>query len=239
MQFLTRNSLFCYNTTKPESKRIQSIFPRRPSRHQIQKLNWFIESSLFTGRGKTFLLNAVVNYVRGLGHIALCCASSGFAAALYPGGRTAHNLFKIDVVTERDCLTKVQCSVSANSQRAELLRKAKLVIWDEFAAAHRENFEAVDTMLRVIRKNPDVCCGGLLFIGSGDFRQIPPIIQNGSVCDRVRASIKFSPLWKEFNVVKLTLPMRQSRDENYRKYVKKVLVRTIFSHQKVFCFKQK
>ena len=111
------------------------------------------------------MLNAVVNYVRGKGQIALCCASSGFAAALYPGGRTAHNLFKIDVVTERTSFTKIQCTVPINSERADLLRQAKVVIWDEFVASHRENFEAVDKMLRVVRRNPDQCCGGLLFIG--------------------------------------------------------------------------
>ena len=63
------------------------------------------------GRGKKFLLNAIISYARSKGKVALCCASTGFAAALYPGGRTAHNLFKIDVVTERTAATQIQCDV--------------------------------------------------------------------------------------------------------------------------------
>jgi len=42
------------------------------------------------GAGKTFTYNAILDGVRALGHIALPVASSGIAALLLPGGRTAH-----------------------------------------------------------------------------------------------------------------------------------------------------
>ena len=131
------------------------------------------------GTGKTFVLDTLLSYVRGLGEVALCCASSGVAAALYPGGRTAHNLFKIDVHLETaEYPQKIQCNVSPRSQRASLLQQAKLIIWDEFVMSHRANFEAVNDMLQHIRENSRPC-GDIIFVGAGDFRQIPPVVVNG------------------------------------------------------------
>ena len=47
------------------------------------------------GTGKTFLYKLLLAHVRMEGHIALCVASSGIAAQLMPGGRTAHSRFKL------------------------------------------------------------------------------------------------------------------------------------------------
>ena len=47
------------------------------------------------GRGKTFLVNAICDHLRSLGRIVLPTATSGYAAQLYPGGRTTHSTFKV------------------------------------------------------------------------------------------------------------------------------------------------
>ena len=47
------------------------------------------------GRGKTFLINAICDKVRSLGHIVIPTATAAFAAQLYPGGRTTHSAFKV------------------------------------------------------------------------------------------------------------------------------------------------
>ena len=47
------------------------------------------------GTGKTFLYNCLCSHFRAQGKIVLCMASSGIAAQLLPGGRTAHSRFKI------------------------------------------------------------------------------------------------------------------------------------------------
>ena len=49
------------------------------------------------GTGKTFLYDTLLAHVRGNGGIALAVASSGIAALLLEGGRTAHSRFKIPV----------------------------------------------------------------------------------------------------------------------------------------------
>jgi hypothetical protein len=48
------------------------------------------------GSGKTYLYNTILGTVRNLGKIALAVASSGIAAMLLLGGRTAHSRFKIN-----------------------------------------------------------------------------------------------------------------------------------------------
>lgn len=45
------------------------------------------------GTGKTFLINLILAEIRMKGKVAIAVASSGFAATLLPGGRTAHSVF--------------------------------------------------------------------------------------------------------------------------------------------------
>ena len=47
------------------------------------------------GTGKTFLYKALLARVRSEGKIAIATATSGVAASIMPGGRTAHSRFKI------------------------------------------------------------------------------------------------------------------------------------------------
>ncbi|PKC62366.1 hypothetical protein RhiirA1_327769, partial [Rhizophagus irregularis] len=76
------------------------------------------------GTGKTFLYNTLLGKVRSNGDIALAVASSGIAALLLPGGRTAHSCFKIPINIHEDST----CSIKHNSDLASLLQIAKLII---------------------------------------------------------------------------------------------------------------
>ena len=51
------------------------------------------------GTGKTFLYKVICSKLRSDGAVVLCIASSGIAALLLPGGRTAHFMFKIPIDT--------------------------------------------------------------------------------------------------------------------------------------------
>ena len=53
---------------------------------------------------------------------------------------------------------------------------------------HKQNLQAVSEILQKVRSD-DELFGGQVFIGAGDFRQIPPIIKRGSREDTVRASV--------------------------------------------------
>jgi len=60
---------------------------------QDQPLRLFIDGK--AGTGKTTILRALCDAVRGLGRIILPTATSAFAAQLYDGGRTTHSTFKV------------------------------------------------------------------------------------------------------------------------------------------------
>ncbi len=63
-------------------------------------------------------------------------------------------------------------------------------------------FEAVDRTLRDLT-NRNEPFGGIVFVMSGDFRQVLPVIPWGSHADIVSASIKNSYLWESVEVFRL------------------------------------
>ncbi|WVZ90113.1 hypothetical protein U9M48_036443 [Paspalum notatum var. saurae] len=85
------------------------------------------------GTGKTFLYKVLLATVRGLGSTAVATATSGVAASIMPGGRTAHSWFKIPL-TIYDGLS---CSFTKQSGTAKLLKEASLITWDEATMTRR------------------------------------------------------------------------------------------------------
>ena len=79
------------------------------------------------GTGKTFLYRTLLTNLRKLGHIAIATATLGIAATLLPGGRIAHSRFKIPLTPDASST----CSISIQSDLAELIRRATVVVWDE------------------------------------------------------------------------------------------------------------
>jgi hypothetical protein len=128
--------------------------------------------------------------VRSNGNIALAVASSGIAALLLPGGRTAHSCFKIPINIHEDST----CSIKHGSDLASLLQITKLIIWDEAPMTNRHAFEAVDRTLKDIMKAVDPLLeekpfGGKVIVFGGDFRQILPVIVRGSREDIIGACL--------------------------------------------------
>lgn len=50
------------------------------------------------GRGKTYVVNTIVNYLRGQGDIVVITGSTALSVTLYERGHTAHSAFGIPVV---------------------------------------------------------------------------------------------------------------------------------------------
>ena len=65
-------------------------------------------------------------------------------------GRAAHYMFKIPVEGLDDASV---CNIPKESNRAALLRSARLIIWDEITMQHRNAPEALDRTLRDIRND--------------------------------------------------------------------------------------
>lgn len=163
----------------------------------------------FGGTGKTFVWKTLAAAIRSKRDIVLNVASSGIAALLLEGGRTAHSRFAIPINVNESSF----CCIRHDSDLAGLIRKAKLIIWDEAPMVHKHSFESLDRSCRDILRssNPnsmDQPFGGKVVVFGGDFRQVLPVIPNASRQDIVLASLKSSYLWHHCQVLKLTKNMR-------------------------------
>ncbi|KEH36233.1 PIF1-like helicase [Medicago truncatula] len=163
----------------------------------------------YGGTGKSFIWKSLSAVVRSKGLIVLNVASSGISALLLPGGRTAHSTLTVLIeINEPSSLT-----MEKDNPRVDLVRAAKLIIWDEAPMMHRWCFEAVDRSLRDIMSKNDPLnkfrpFGGMTVVLGGDFRQILHVVRKGSREDIVDASINSSKIRAYCNVLRLTVNMR-------------------------------
>ena len=155
------------------------------------------------GTGKTYLIKAIQNCmkVRRRKHFAV--ATSAVAAKLLKKGTTAHSAFKIPV----PCGPGDTCYISVDSELADLIREAAIIIWDEIVMCHRHCIECVDRTLRDITE-VEMPFGGKIVLFAGDFRQILPVVRGGSRAQIVNACMKSSPLYRNIKLVELTENMR-------------------------------
>jgi ATP-dependent DNA helicase PIF1 len=166
----------------------------------------------YGGTGKTYIWKTLATALRSKQQIVLTVATSGIAALLLPGGRTAHSKFKIPVPT----LDNSMCKIDFEDDLAHLLRAAKLIIWDEAPMAHKYTFECLDRTLQDLMSGTskaDCIFGGKVVVFGGDFRQILPVIPRGTRSDIVHSSINASYIWDHCKVLTLTKNMRLRQGE--------------------------
>ncbi len=96
------------------------------------------------GTGKTHVYGLLLAKVKSQRRIALAVTSSGIAALLLEGGRTAHSRFKIPI----DLHEQSTCMIAPRTNLALLIQQTYLIIWDEAPMVHRHAFEAVHRSLR-------------------------------------------------------------------------------------------
>ncbi|UYV80140.1 hypothetical protein LAZ67_18001816 [Cordylochernes scorpioides] len=139
------------------------------------------------------------------GLVVCAAASSGIAATLLDGGRTAHSLFKLPLNLYDDELAV--CNIAKQSATSKILQQSSLFIWDECTMAHRRSIEALDRTLTDLRDNNSIM-GGVTFLFVGDFRQTLPVIPKGTRADEVNACLKRSHIWGSIVKLSLTINMR-------------------------------
>ena len=147
--------------------------------------------------------------IRSEGKIALAVATSGIAASLLDDGYTVHSLFKCPVDIDKDST----CDNPVDSNLAELIRKADLIIWDEAVMAHRDMYSTIDRSFKDIMgctapANRNKFFGNKIMLFGGDFRQILPVVPKGNRSAIVNASLNNTKFWHLVKVFKLTENMR-------------------------------
>jgi ATP-dependent DNA helicase PIF1 len=127
------------------------------------------------GTGKTFLYKCLIATVCLEGLIVVATATSGIATSIMPGGRTAHLVFKILIKISDGSI----CKFSNQSDTADLLRRAALIIWDEVAMSKWQFVETLDRSMQDIM-GCELPFGGKVMVFGGDFRQVLPIVPRGT-----------------------------------------------------------
>ncbi|KAG2216227.1 hypothetical protein INT45_006933, partial [Circinella minor] len=169
------------------------------------------------GSGKTFLYNTLLAHVQSQNKSTIAVASTGVAALLLRRGVTAHSVFKIPVENLDDSST---CSISLQSEKAQAICNASLIVWNEVPMIHRHAVEAVNRTLQDIIGATDPSLQNSLFgnkviVFGGDFRQTLPVVKRGSRSDCINASFVRSPLCNSIRTFRLTINMQlQNLDDN-------------------------
>ncbi|KAL3532808.1 hypothetical protein ACH5RR_006329 [Cinchona calisaya] len=152
--------------------------------------------------------------VRSKGFVALATATSGIAASILLGGRTAHSRFKIPI----NILEGATCRVSKQSALATLIKECKLIIWDEAPMAKRTAIEALNDLLQDLMNSKEIF-GGKVIVFGGDFRQTLLVILQGNKSEMINACLINSPLWPLFEKLQLTDNMRARLDPSFTKFL--------------------
>lgn len=134
---------------------------------------------------------------------------------VYYQRESRHSAFKLplQIFPDSTSLLKV------NSEQADKLKNVDVFIWDECSMIDKRSLSIIDKLLKDISNN---CLpfGGKIFILAGDFRQIPPIVPNGTMEQTVSRSIITHNLWPKFKQYKLTNNMRlENGQEEFAKYL--------------------
>ncbi|XP_073152408.1 uncharacterized protein [Henckelia pumila] len=169
------------------------------------------------GTGMTFLYRAILAQLRKQGKIIIAVATSGIAATLLPGERTAHSRFQIPLRPT----TTTLCNIKKQTELAELIRCAAAVIWDEAPMKNRCAFESVSKIFQYIMEN-QLPFGGKIMVFGGDFRQILPVVKRGTMRDQITASISRSTFWNHVKILQLEQNMRSAQDNEFSQFLLRI-----------------
>ncbi|XP_063981011.1 ATP-dependent DNA helicase pif1-like [Diachasmimorpha longicaudata] len=167
------------------------------------------------GSVKTFVYTTRYHLLKSKGKKICTMAFTGIAAILLPHGKTVHKTFGMPVPIFSDSVSHFKCQ----SKDAKYLKEADIFIWDEAPMAPRYALELIDRTLRDFMKS-DLPFGGKIMLLVGDFRQLLPVKPNATRSELVNLCIRFSHLWKNFQVFSLTENMRTlPGEEKFAKYL--------------------
>jgi hypothetical protein len=163
------------------------------------------------GTGKTTCLNALIarSKFRYQSENSVCVvASTAIATQQFSHfATTAHKRFKLPVhIVDPD---SIRCGLALQSNEAQCLKLAKVLIWDEALTIRRHFIEAVDRFFRDLKHNDTEPFGGLIVIISLDSRQtLSKIKGRFSKPLIINSLFSNSYLFSHFRTFSLTTNMR-------------------------------
>ncbi len=142
------------------------------------------------GTGKTTFLKYISEYTHKNSIVA---APTGIAA-INAGGVTLHSLFHLpfgsfipsnDRIKEYNITTQINTPQSLikdlkmNSSKRKMLKELELLIIDEVSMVRADLLDAIDTVLRYIKRQKNRSFGGVQLLLIGDLLQLPPVVKEG------------------------------------------------------------
>lgn len=140
------------------------------------------------GTGKTTFLK----YIRQHCFKKLAVVAPTGVAAINAGGVTIHSFLQLpfgmylpaypsawgnvesNIYNKNQLLGKLRLS----APKRELIRELDLLVIDEISMVRADLLDAMDAVLRAVRRRPDIPFGGVQMLYIGDLFQLPPVIKD-------------------------------------------------------------
>lgn len=175
------------------------------------------ESIFLTGKagtGKTTFLK----YLREHSSKNMIVAAPTGVAAINAGGVTLHSLFQLPLHpflptenNKQELLSKIRYQ----KQRIQLLRKMELLVIDEISMVRCDVLDAIDAILRSVRRNHSAPFGGVQILFIGDLFQLPPVAKRDE-WDNLLGNYYSSPFFFDSKAVKEQTPLLIELTKIYR-----------------------
>ncbi len=173
--------------------------------------NIFLTGKAGTGK-TTFLKYLQNNCTKNI----ITAAPTG-VAAINAGGVTLHSLFQLPFhpfLPTTNHKQELLGKLKYNRQRQDLLRKMELLVIDEISMVRADTMDAIDTILRSLRRNYKVPFGGVQILCIGDLHQLPPVAQQQEWA--VLQEYYESPFFFDSLAVKEQMPLLLELNTIYR-----------------------
>ncbi len=165
------------------------------------------------GTGKTTFLK----YLKENATKNIVVAAPTGVAAINAGGVTLHSLFQLPFhpfLPTRNHKEELLGKIRYNKQRQQLLRKMELLVIDEISMVRCDVMDAIDTILKSIRRNYDTPFGGVQLLCIGDLHQLPPVAQNHEWS--ILQEYYSSPFFFDSMTIKEQMPLLIELNKIYR-----------------------
>ncbi len=141
------------------------------------------------GTGKTTFLKRIVNDTH---KNAVVAAPTGIAA-INAGGVTLHSLFQLplgifipsnreinpgELDVEINTPSTVMKHQRLSKPKRQLLQQMELLIIDEVSMLRADMADAIDMVLRTVRRRRNIPFGGVQLLLIGDMQQLPPVVKH-------------------------------------------------------------
>ncbi len=141
------------------------------------------------GTGKTTFLKEIIH----LTHKNTIIAAPTGIAAINAGGVTLHSLFQLpfgtfipsnELAASQDMYFKMSTprsiieNLQMNKTKRNMLKELELLIIDEVSMLRADILDAIDVVLKHIRRRKDLAFGGVQILFIGDMLQLPPVVKD-------------------------------------------------------------